>query len=150
MNKTLRALLDKKTKLVAEARGITTKAEGEGRDLSAEEQTQFDGIMAQVNSANAAIDRERDLIAQEAQLGISAVTNFNVTENIEQDARRGFRSFGDFAGAVASASLGRGLDQRLAAAPQTSAARTPAPTAALPFRLNSPTRSGACPWAKIR
>lgn len=117
MNKTLRALLDKKTKLVAEARGITTKAEGEGRDLSAEEQTQFDGIMAQVNSANAAIDRERDLIAQEAQLGISAVTNFNVTENIEQDARRGFRSFGDFAGAVASASLGRGLDQRLAAAP---------------------------------
>lgn len=121
MNKTLRALLDKKAKLVAEARGITTKAEGESRDLSAEEQAQFDGIMAQVNSANAAIDRERDLIAQETQLGISAATNFVVTDNIEKDAKRGFRSFGDFAASVAQATINpRGqIDQRLAAAPTT-------------------------------
>lgn len=120
MNKKLRALLDKKAKQVAEARGITTKAEGEGRDLSAEEQTQFDGIMAEVNLTNAAIDRERNLIAQEAQLGISAVTNFQVSDNIEADARRGFQSFGEFASAVAQASINPDRkDQRLAAAPTT-------------------------------
>lgn len=118
MNKTLRALLDKKAKLVAEARGITTKAEGEGRDLSAEEQTQFDGIMAQINTVTAAADRERDLIVAEAQLGISAVTNFTAGGGAAAaDDRRGFQSFGDFAAAVAGASIGRGLDQRLAAAP---------------------------------
>ena len=123
MNKKLRALLDKKTKLLAEARGITTKAEGEGRDLSAEEQTQFDGIMAQVNAANTSIDNERALIANEAQVAIAGVTDFHVTDNIEQDPRRGFNSLGEFAKAVAQArDPNKAIDNRLgfnAAAPTT-------------------------------
>jgi HK97 family phage major capsid protein len=123
MNKKLRALLDKKTKLLAEARGITSKAEGEGRDLSAEEQTQFDGIMAQVTAANTSIDNERALIANEAQVAIAGVTDFNVTDNIEDDPRRGFQSLGDFARAVARASdPNKAIDRRLgvnAAAPTT-------------------------------
>lgn len=119
MNKTLRALMDKKAKLVAEARGITDKASAESRDLTAEEQSQFDGIMAQVRSTSDAMDRERDLISAEAQLGISAAIGVTVTDNIDQDAKRGFKSFGDFAAAVAGASIGNGMDQRLAAAPTT-------------------------------
>lgn len=123
MNKKLRALLDKKTKLLAEARGITTKAEGEGRDLSAEEQTQFDGIMAQVTAANTSIDNERALIANEAQVAIAGVTDFQVSDNIETDPRRGFQSLGDFAKAVAQArDPNKAVDKRLgfnAAAPTT-------------------------------
>jgi len=122
MSKKIRELQSKKATLVQSARALTDKASAEARDLSAEEVTQFDGIKAQIDSANAAIDRERDLIVAEAQVGISAVTNFAVTENIENDPKRGFVSFGDFAKSVAQASVRGTVDQRLgvnAAAPTT-------------------------------
>lgn len=114
MSKKIRELQSKKTALVQSARAITDKASAESRDLTAEEVTQFDGIKAQIDASNAAIDRERDLVVAEAQLGISSATNFVVTDNIEQDTKRGFRSFGEFAASVAKSSISGQQDSRLA------------------------------------
>lgn len=121
MNKKLRELLANKAALVASMRAVTNKAEAESRDLSAEELVEFDKLKAQLQANGDAVDRERDLITAEAQLGISAVSNFNVSDNIEQDVRRGFKSFGEFASTVAQSALNPrgGMDQRLAAAPTT-------------------------------
>lgn len=123
MSKKLRELQSKKTTLVQSARAVTDKADKESRDLTAEEVTQFDSIKAQIDASNASIEREYALIAEEAKLGIAAVTDFQVTENIEQDKKRGFRSFGDFARSVRSAAVpgAHGMDERLrfAAAPGT-------------------------------
>lgn len=117
MSKKIRELNAKKATLVQSARAITDKASAEARDLTTEEAAQFDGLKAQIDSASAALDRERELVAHEAQLGIQSALGITVTDNIEKDAKRGFRSFGDFAAAVAGASIGGGVDQRLAAAP---------------------------------
>lgn len=117
MSKKIRELNAKKATLVQSARALTEKASAEARDLTTEEAAQFDGLKAQIDSVSAAIDRERELVALEAQLGIQSALGIVVTDNIEKDAKRGFRSFGDFAAAVAAASIGGGHDKRLAAAP---------------------------------
>jgi HK97 family phage major capsid protein len=122
MSKKLRELQSKKATLVTSARAITDIGDKEARDLNAEEITQFDAISAQIAATNAAIDREHTLIAAEAQVGISAVLGNQVTENIENDPRRGFHSFGDFAKSVAQTKVKGTVDKRLsfnAAAPST-------------------------------
>ena len=60
----IRALKGKKATAVGAMRAITDKATAESRDLSAEEQTQFDAHAADVRSLNAQIERE-ELLAQE-------------------------------------------------------------------------------------
>lgn len=119
-SKKLRDLQAKKAGLVASARAMTDLAETEARDFSEDEIKQFDAISEQVKTVNAAIDRENALIAEEASLG-AGVQYIEVTDNAEKDGKRGFKSFGEFAQAVKSASVGGGgIDQRLtigAAAP---------------------------------
>lgn len=111
----LRGLQSKKATLVQSARAITDIADKEARDLTAEEAAQFDAISAQITAASAAIDREHALIAAEAQVGIASVLGNQVTDNIEQDPKRGFASFGEYARAVAAAQTGNGaVDKRLA------------------------------------
>lgn len=114
MSKKLRDLQSKKATLVQSARALTDVADKEARDLTAEEATQFDAISAQITAASAAIDREHALIAAEAQVGITSVLGNQVTDNIEQDPKRGFQSFGDFARSVAAAQNGGAIDKRLA------------------------------------
>jgi HK97 family phage major capsid protein len=123
-SKKLRDLQAKKAGLVASARALTDLAETETRDLSAEESTQFDALREQITSVNTAIDRESNLIAEEASLGLSAgSTIIDMGDNREKDEKRGFKSFGEFAHAVQVASSGRNaMDERLsmmAAAPTT-------------------------------
>lgn len=122
MSKKLRDLQSRKAKLVQDARAITNAADTAGRDLTEDESKQFDALMADAAKADAAITREANLIAEEAQLGIQHVVGRTTHENIEDDDRRGFRSFGDFARSVGRAGIGAGIDQRLmigAAAPGT-------------------------------
>lgn len=122
MSKKLRELQARKAALVQSARAITDKADKEARDLSAEESSEFDTIKAQIDAANAAIDREQVMIAEEAQLGIHSASVV-VTDNREADPRRGFQSFGEFAQSVRNAGTHGGRpDGRLligAAAPST-------------------------------
>ena len=118
MSKKLRELQSKKADLVAAMRDLTTKAETENRDLSAEESASFDNLRGQVASANASIERETDLIAAEAQIGIqSALPSIEVSENSALDPKGGFNVSGEFfkavIGAARAKNSGAPIDQRL-------------------------------------
>lgn len=124
MNKKLRALLQRKAQAVAEARKLVDAAAAEERDLNEEEAKQYDELRAQIDSLSAQITREESLIEAERSVAtIPAADDATVTveENAEKDPRRGFKSFGEFAGAVRGAARGGGIpDRRLligAAAP---------------------------------
>ncbi len=123
MSKKLRELQARKAQQVGALRAITDKADADKRDLSVEEQTDFDAKSADLRSLNAAIEREQLLVAEEARLGGPAVAGaiISMHDNREDDSRRGFASFGEFAQAVRAASRsGAQPDARLligAAAP---------------------------------
>lgn len=130
MSKNIRELHARKATLVQSARAITDKAAAENRDLTAEEAAQFDDVSAQIKSANASIEREQLLAAEEAGIQYTSAaqeTHYGagarVEDRAEADPRRGFRSFGEFAQSVqAAAAQGARPDQRLmigAAAPGT-------------------------------
>ncbi|WP_374349170.1 phage major capsid protein [Chitinimonas sp.] len=129
MNKKLRELLAQKQAATAAARAITDKADKEGRDLTVDEDAEFQRHAADIRALNGKIEREQLLADEEAsatpvatQSGSGA--NVTVTDNREQDPTRGFASVGQFFQAVAGAgqSRNRVLDDRLmigAAAPGT-------------------------------
>lgn len=123
MTKTLRALLQKKEKLVKDARAITAAAEAAGRELTDEETAAHAGLVKDLQGVNAAIGREQELIAAETALVIPADTAITGgAPRIEQDPKRGFKSFGEFAKAVAGVAVNHEMDERLrigAAAPST-------------------------------
>lgn len=124
MNKKMRELLARKSQHIAAMRAITDKAAAENRDLTPEESTQFDGLKAQLEATNAAIDREQVLIDAERSAGVVVDDDAHITATprAAEDPTRGFRTVGDFYAAVARAGMGRGLDERLtigAAAPTT-------------------------------
>lgn len=146
MSAKLRALQAKKAELVTAARAFNdatdAKASAESRAWTPEEEAQHKANATAITSAQAAIDREQALIAEEAGLGAAAhavggaggqaappAAGSNVVlpagariqteHNADADPRRGFRSFGEFARSVqgaAFAARGAGaLDQRLMA-----------------------------------
>src|SRR6516225_7001954 len=127
MSKNLRELQARKAKHVAAMRAITDKAAAEGRDLTDDEASAFDTERAALTGLSAAITREEALIEAERSVTIPAAAGATVTvsENVENDPSRGFRSFGEFAAAVRSAGVGIGaVDRRLtigAAAPGVAA-----------------------------
>ncbi|HDR9185279.1 TPA: phage major capsid protein [Burkholderia vietnamiensis] len=117
MSKQLRELQARKAKQVAAMRAITDKAAAESRDLTDDEAAAFDAERAALDRTNAAITREEALIEAERSAGISVAEGARITvsENIEQDPRRGFQSFGEFAMAVRAGGQRNGsIDQRLA------------------------------------
>lgn len=125
MNKTLRALLERKTKLVAEAR-VMLDAVGAEQDMSTEDQAAFDAIQAKIASVNSSIEREKALIAEEDSMqALDIPDNADITGGapaIEQDPRRGFASYGEFAISVLDVHRNHVIDPRLnigAAAPAT-------------------------------
>lgn len=114
----LRELLEKRAKLVADARALLKKGEDEKRDLTAvEEKTEWERIMAEVTALGEQIQRAQQLTGLEAELGRS------VSEPIKPDpgqtapaAGKGpFRSLGEQLIAVAKfyKSEGREADNRL-------------------------------------
>ena len=124
MSAKIRNLQARKADQIKSARALTDKVSAESRDFTTEEQTQFDGYTAQISSLNAQIEREQLLASEEAGMSaagfveIPAAATVNVTENVANDPRRGFRSLGEFAQAVRSGSApGTRPDQRLAATP---------------------------------
>ena len=125
MSKKLRELQAKKADAVKAARGITDIAAAAGRDLSDDENKQFEAFSAQIGAANAAIDRETLLASEERALGVEVPDGaiIKVQDNRENDPKHGFKSLGDFAKSVVAASRsGNGPEQRLligAAAPST-------------------------------
>lgn len=120
----IRALKAKKAEHLKAAGALNAIAD---RELTAEEQTTLDGHIDAIKQLNAQIDRAEFLANQEAGLTAGGVAIpdravITVTDNLANDPKRGFRSFGEFAGAVAQARMHGVVDQRLhmnAAAPGT-------------------------------
>ncbi|CAJ7028835.1 HK97 family phage major capsid protein [Burkholderia pseudomallei] len=127
MNKQIRALQQRKAKLVAEMREIVTAANASADGNMTDEQvTQFDALRAQVEAINAQIEREELMAANEVASGVEIADDarIDVSDNRLLDPRRGWKSVGEFAQAVRAAAPGYGTrpDERLligAAAPST-------------------------------
>lgn len=116
MSKQLREFLARKASHVTKMRAIADKAAAESRDLTDDEVAAFDAEKSAADRLAAAISREESLIEQERSAGIVINDNsrVSVTENIENDPKRGFKSFGEYAAAVkASATSGAPIDERL-------------------------------------
>ena len=114
MSKQLREYQARKTALVKEARALTDLVASEDRDMTDEEVAAFDALRARIDAASAAIDREAALIADEARIGLAAVSGPIVTDNREADPLHGFRTMGEFVQAVFQAEKpGKSIDERL-------------------------------------
>ena len=125
MNKSIRALRARQASIVKSMRELSDAA-GDA-PLSEEQQKAFDGHSAELERTKSAIAREEALVREEAALGVAEVPGATrisgVRELILDDPKRGFKSLGEFAQAVATAGRSHGgqVDQRLivAAAPTT-------------------------------
>lgn len=62
-------LRQKRAKLIADARALLDRADGEKRDLTQEEQNNWDAMMTQADGLKGTIDREERMMTQEADLG---------------------------------------------------------------------------------
>lgn len=118
MSKKLRELQARKAKHVGAMRTISDAAAAANRDLTDEEQASFEAEKTSLQQVNAAIEREQELIEQERSIGaIDVADNARVeggAPRSEQDPRRGFQSFGEFAAAVRAGSMRNGaIDERL-------------------------------------
>jgi HK97 family phage major capsid protein len=130
MSKQLRELQAKKATLVQDARKLTEIAINEERDMSDEEVEAFEVLKAKIEATSAALDREADLIAEEARSariaamgGLESETKPNartampmiaVTDNRDLDPKHGFKSVGEFLKTVCQAQKpGASIDERL-------------------------------------
>jgi len=99
----LKALREKRAKLVAQLRGIIEAAEGENRDLTAEEQAAFDAAKAEKAALDLRITRIEGVEAAEAvldQVVPAASRNAAIQRPAADPARREFESMGEFLNAV--------------------------------------------------
>jgi HK97 family phage major capsid protein len=124
--KNVLVLKQRKAAAIAAAKAINDVAAGADRDLTAEEQAQYDQHMAEAASLQARIDREEQLAASDVSAPVNAAANQHITveENVLKDPKRGFASAGEFFKVVRQAanaqSMGHAVDKRLvigAAAP---------------------------------
>ena len=65
----LRELMDKRARLITEARGVVEGAEKENRNLTAEEQTRYDKLMSDALDLKTRIDRAAALTDEEQRAG---------------------------------------------------------------------------------
>lgn len=99
-SKNMRSLQSKKAEVVAAMRVLQGSAEG--REFTADEQKAYDAHKAKLAGINGSLEREAELIAEEAALGVATLPDGAVVveENGEKDGKRGFVSFGHFLQAV--------------------------------------------------
>lgn len=123
MSKKLRELKARKAGLITEASNLTASATD--GVFNAEQQEKFDGLKAQIEGVNRQLEAEQFIIQQQAAVGFEVPDDAVVSGGghaAAADPKRGFRSFGDFAKSVQSASINGRPDERLmigAAAPTT-------------------------------
>jgi len=103
MNK--RLLQQQKAAIIGKAAALNAAAEAAGRDLTAEEAVQYEAYMAEARGYDARIQRAEELVAADVNVGVDVPDSarMSVTENIEQDPRRGFASAGEYFKAVRGA-----------------------------------------------
>ena len=112
----LRQLKSKKTAAVEKMRAITAVSDAENRDLTESENSELDKLANEIDQLNASIIVEEKILAEEKAIGASFDNKLSgrvIKENIEDDPKRGFSSFGEFATAVQSNAINGGYDNRL-------------------------------------
>ncbi len=136
MSKRLMALRQQRENVRKDARAITAAAETENRDLTAEESTAIDKLIAQGETLEASITQEEKLADMDRATASVPTANAvetndrgvlqlkgDVTDQRTLDPKAGFANYGEFCQAVRSAALNQGaIDERLtmnAAAPTT-------------------------------
>lgn len=126
--KRLKALQERKTALLAKAREAAQALDAEGlADDDVERlEEEYQGHMASISKLGAQIEREQQLMDEELTATALEIPDDAVITGgqprVAHDPKRGFKSFGEFATAVANVGLNRGFDERLniaAAAPGT-------------------------------
>ncbi|WP_242149593.1 phage major capsid protein [Sphingomonas sp. BAUL-RG-20F-R05-02] len=98
---TVQALRDRRATAIASMQALIATAEGEDRDLSAEEQGQFDTLQAESTSLGLRIDRAAGLA--ETAAGLAASTGSVARGNLAvrgPEANKEFESLGQFMSAV--------------------------------------------------
>jgi HK97 family phage major capsid protein len=70
-------MMDKRAKAMTSARAILDKAQGENRDMTPEELTQYNGFDAEIDQLTTSIDREQRMSDREAQFSETANGNQN-------------------------------------------------------------------------
>lgn len=100
MNKTIRALQARKAKNLEAMQALSVKSASEDRTFTAEESAEFDRLEAENVSIAAQIAREAKLATEAAQMSVLEVPGAIRIEGgepvLEQDPKRGFRTFGEF------------------------------------------------------
>lgn len=77
----LKDLIQRRTALAGQARHIVTAAQTASRDLTAEERSQYDGLMSQIKTVNGDIERLQQLSAIDGELDMP-IRAANVPQNI--------------------------------------------------------------------
>ena len=95
---TLRDLLEKRANLVKEMRTITTSANGDGGDLSAEQSQKFDALKSQLEGVEKNIERQR--LMDEVERRMSGETITGNGDHRLDDASRDFSLTRTIAGAA--------------------------------------------------
>lgn len=119
MNKRLRALLQRKDKLIAEANAIQPEAEAD--DLTPEQFDAKKDLVDQIKSLNDQIATERELDEAERSMQGVEITESDAgaisggRDRREDDPKAGFSHFGDFAASVVNACsrVNAQVDERL-------------------------------------
>jgi len=110
----IRELLEKRAKLVADARALLKKGEDEKRDLKTEEKAEWERIMAEVKALGEQIERAQQMTGIEAELGRSLGEPIKPEPIQKATAAKGpFRSMGEQLMAVRNLATGKSQDQRL-------------------------------------
>lgn len=115
---TVRVLQQRKAAAVSRAKTLNDVAAAADRDLSPDEQVEFDAAMAEAKGFDARIARAQDMAAQDIGSSVEIVGGaITVTENLTADPKGGFAQVGDYMKAVHSASTasrsGVAIDKRL-------------------------------------
>lgn len=130
---TIEELKARLAELNEQAKAIQAKADAEKRDLTSEEESQLETVMADFDKTEADIKRRERISAQGSKLtesagrrvapeqprnqgGIEVANVSSIRAGVATAAERGrwgWHNFGDFAAAVKSAALNGNVDQRL-------------------------------------
>lgn len=106
----LQALRDRRSTAIASMQALITAAEGDDRELTADETVQYDGLRTEAAGLQTRIDRVADVAAANASLNASTGSvSRNQRPQRGPEARTSFESLGEFMSAVRY----RPNDQRL-------------------------------------
>jgi HK97 family phage major capsid protein len=128
MSAAIRALKARRAEALKKANAINDVAATENRDLTEAEQTELAALTTSIKGLNAQVEQAEFLANQSAGLrgdgsvDVGAARDVTTRENQAEDPKRGFRSLGDFAADVMTASVTGQPTKRLAigaAAPST-------------------------------